>query len=77
MIKRNFVPLCITKEDINKCLYLQGNWKAILYWQNIIMSKVKQGNLCNDKKELIRWMTGIADGWIKHNGEWNDVSELL
>lgn len=66
MIKRGFVPLCITREDINKSLYLQNDWKAILYWENVIMGKVKQGKLCNNKEELIRWMTGVADGWIKY-----------
>ena len=29
------------------------------------MSKVKHGKLSNDKEELMYWMTGITDGWIK------------
>lgn len=68
MIKRNFTPLCITKEDINNSLHLHSDWKAILYWENVIMGKVKQGKLSNDKEELIRWMIGVADGWIKYKG---------
>lgn len=44
---------------------LNSDYKAIKYWENIIMSKVKHGCLSNDKEELIWYMTGITDGWIK------------
>lgn len=63
--KREYVPLVITRENINKIMMLKGDHKAIRYWENIIMSKVKHGILSNDKKELIYWMTGVVDGWIK------------
>ena len=50
---------------------LYNDYNAIRYWENIIMSKVKHRKLSNDKEELIRWMTGITDGWInfKHQKE--------
>lgn len=63
--KREYVPLVITKEDINKYMQLKSDHDSIRYWENIIMSKVKHGKLSNNKKELIYWMTGITDGWIK------------
>ena len=63
--KREYVPLVITKEDINKYMQLKSDHNAIRYWENIIMSKVKHGKLSNNKEELIYWMTGITDGWIK------------
>lgn len=64
-VKREYVPLEITREDINKTMMLRSDHNAIRYWENIIMSKVKHGKLSNDKEELICWLTGIADGWIK------------
>ena len=63
--KREYVPLVITKEDINKYMQLKSDHNAIRYWENIIMSKVKHGKLSNNKEELIYWMTGITDGWIE------------
>ena len=50
---------------INKYMQLKSNHNAIRYWENVIMSKVKHGKLSNDKDELIYWMTGVTDGWIK------------
>lgn len=67
-VKREYVPLAITREDINKTMMLHSDHNAIKHWENIIMSKVKHGKLCNDKEELIYWMTGITDGWIKYEG---------
>ena len=64
-VKREYVPLVITREDINKTMTLNSDHNAIRYWENIIMSKVKHGKLNNDKEELMYWMTGITDGWIK------------
>ena len=63
--KREYVPLAITREDINKTMLLHSDYNSIRYWENIIVSKVKHGKLSNDKEELICWMTGIVDGWIK------------
>ena len=42
--KREYVKLKITREDINKTMMLNSDYKAIKYWENIIMSKVKQAN---------------------------------
>ena len=63
-VKREYIPLATTREDINKTMMLYNDYNAIRYWENIIMSKVKHRKLSNDKEELIRWMTGITDGWI-------------
>ena len=60
-VKREYIPLAITREDINKTMMLYNDYNAIRYWENIIMSKVKHRKLSNDKEELIRWMTGITD----------------
>lgn len=64
-VKREYVPLAITREDINKTMMLHSDHNAIKHWGNIIMSKVKHGKLSNNKKELMYWMTGVVDGWIK------------
>lgn len=63
--KREYVKLPITKEDINKTMMLHGDYKSIRFWEKIIMSKVKHRILANDREELIWYMTGITDGWIK------------
>ena len=70
-VKREYIPLATTREDINRTMMLYNDYNAIRYWENIIMSKVKHRKLSNDKEELIRWMTGITDGWInfKHQKE--------
>ena len=64
-VKRGYVSLAITKEDINKYMQLKIDHNLIRYWENIIMSKVKYGKLSNSKEELIYWMIGITDGWMK------------
>lgn len=63
--KREYVKLPITKEDINKTMMLNSDHNATKFWENIIMSKVKHGILSNNREELLWWMTGITDGWIK------------
>lgn len=63
--KREYVKLLITKEDINKTMMLHGDYKSIRFWENILMSKVKHGRLSNNIEELVWYMTGITDGWIK------------
>lgn len=60
--KREYVPLTITRSDINKIMMLKGDYKAIEYLENIIMSKVIYGTLHNSYAELTMWMTGITDG---------------
>lgn len=63
--KREYIPLAITREDINKYMQLKSDHNSIRYWENIIMSKVKHGKLSNNKEELIYWMIGVTDGWIE------------
>lgn len=63
--KREYVKLSITKEDINKIMILHSDYKSIRFWENILMSKVKHGCLSNNREEMIWYMTGITDGWIK------------
>lgn len=63
--KREYVKLPITKEDINKIMILHSDYKSIRFWKNILMNKVKHGCLSNNREELIWYMTGITDGWIK------------
>lgn len=46
-------------------MILHGDYELIRFWENIIMSKVKHGILLNNREELIWYMTGITDGWIK------------
>lgn len=63
--KREYVKLPVTKEDINKTMMLSSDHNVIKFWENIIMSKVKHGGLSNNREELLYWMTGVTDGWIK------------
>ena len=48
--KREYIPLAITREDINKYMQLKSDHNSIRYWENIIMSKVKHGNFLTTKK---------------------------
>lgn len=66
-MKREDVKLAITRDDINKYLRLNSDHKVIRNWGNIIMYKVKHQTLSNYRPELIMWMTGVADGWIKYS----------
>ena len=40
--------------------------KEVGYWLNEILTRVIDGRLKNDREDLIYWMTGITDGWIKY-----------
>ena len=40
--------------------------KDVGYWLNEILTRVIDGRLKNDREDLIYWMTGITDGWIKY-----------
>lgn len=40
--------------------------KEVGYWLNEILTRVIDGRLKNDRENLIYWMTGITDGWIKY-----------
>lgn len=65
MKQRKIVKLVITIEDINKTMRLKSDCAAIHYWERIIMDKISRGSLPNNRNDLIYWMTGITDGWIK------------
>ena len=39
--------------------------KDIGYWLNEILKRVIDGELENNKDDLVYWMTGVRDGWIK------------
>ena len=39
--------------------------KDIGYWLNEILKRVIDGELKNNKDDLVYWMTGVRDGWIK------------
>ena len=40
--------------------------KDVGYWLNEILKRVIDGELNNNRDDLIYWMTGITDGWIKY-----------
>ena len=59
------VDLAINDKDVMNIMHIKTG-KYIKYWLNEIMTRVKNGKLKNDREELIYWMTGITDGWIKY-----------
>lgn len=56
--------LAINGNDVKKTMNLKEG-KDIGYWLNEILKRVIDGELKNNRDDLIYWMTGIADGWIK------------
>lgn len=56
--------LAINGNDVKKTMNLKEG-KDIGYWLNEILKRVIDGELKNNRDDLICWMTGIADGWIK------------
>lgn len=61
----NLKDLAINGNDVKNTMRIQEG-KDIGYWLNIILDRVISGELINNRDELIYWMTGIADGWIKY-----------
>ena len=57
--------LAINGNDVKKAFCLKEG-KDIGHWLNEILNRVIDGELNNDREDLIYWMTGIADGWIKY-----------
>ena len=39
--------------------------KEVGYWLEEILKRVVDGQLPNDRNELIQWMVGVTDGWIE------------
>lgn len=56
--------LAINGNDVKKTMNLKEG-KDVGYWLNEILKRVMDGELKNNRDDLIYWMTGITDGWIK------------
>lgn len=56
--------LAIHGDDIKKYMYIKEG-KDIGHWLDMILNQVMYGNLSNNRDELIAYMIGISDGWIK------------
>lgn len=56
--------LAVNGNDVKKTMNLKEG-KDIGYWLNEILKRVMDGELKNDRDDLIYWMTGVTDGWIK------------
>lgn len=57
--------LAINGNDVKKAMMLKEG-KDVGYWLNEILKRVIDGELNNNRDDLIYWMTGITDGWIKY-----------
>lgn len=56
--------LAVNGNDVKQTMNLKEG-KDIGYWLNEILKRVMDGELKNDRDDLIYWMTGVTDGWIK------------
>lgn len=56
--------LAINGNDVMRTMRINEG-KDVGYWLNEILNRVMDGALKNDRNELVYWMTGITDGWIK------------
>lgn len=56
--------LTINGNDVKKTMSLKEG-KDVGYWLSEILKRVIDGELENNRDDLIYWMTGMADGWIK------------
>lgn len=56
--------LAVNGNDVKKTMNLKEG-KDVGYWLNEILKRVMDGELVNNRDDLIYWMTGITDGWIK------------
>lgn len=57
--------LAVNGNDVKKVMMLKEG-KDVGYWLNKILKRVIDGELNNNRDDLIYWMTGIIDGWIKY-----------
>ena len=57
--------LAVNGNDVKKAMMLKEG-KYVGYWLNEILKRVIDGELNNNRDDLIYWMTGITDGWIKY-----------
>ena len=56
--------LAVDGNDVKRIMMLKEG-KDVGYWLNIILNKVMDEELKNTKEDLVYYMTGITDGWIK------------
>lgn len=56
--------LAVNGNDVKKTMNLKEG-KDVGYWLSEILKRIIDGELKNSRDDLIYWMTGIADGWIK------------
>lgn len=56
--------LAVNGNDVKKTMSLKEG-KDVGYWLSEILKRVIDGELKNNRDDLIYWMTGVADGWIK------------
>lgn len=56
--------LVVNGNDVKKTMNLKEG-KDVGYWLNEILKRVIDGELKNNRDDLIYWMTGVTDGWIK------------
>jgi tRNA nucleotidyltransferase (CCA-adding enzyme) len=57
--------LAVNGKDVMDTMFIKSG-KEVGYWLNEILTRVIDGRLKNDREDLIYWMTGITDGWIKY-----------
>lgn len=57
--------LAVNGNDVKKAMMLKEG-KDVGYWLNEILKRVIDGELNNNRDDLIYWMIGITDGWIKY-----------
>ena len=57
--------MCIRDRDVMDTMLIKSG-KEVGCWLNEILTRVIDGRLKNDREDLIYWMTGITDGWIKY-----------
>lgn len=56
--------LAVNGNDVKQTMNLKEG-KDIGYWLSEILKRVIDGELNNNRDDLIYWMTGVTDGWIK------------
>lgn len=59
--------LAVNGNDVKETMMLKEG-KDVGYWLNEILDRVIDGELNNNKDDLVCWMTGVTDGWIKFKG---------
>lgn len=57
--------LVVNGKDVMDIMHIKSG-KDVGCWLNEILTRVIDGRLKNDREDLIYWMTGITDGWIKY-----------